>query len=428
MFARSAPRAALRVGRLAQYEVRPQIRPWEKLPAGARGPVQRQCGRQLHSSFKEQFRDEFRKSPILFPFALGGVLLVASIAVFYVPYYYRNVIIKPYHKFPEPVAKKLRKAIFYSSGAHMDLREANKYFRQALQTAQEIGMDPFTDEILGVKLAIATIYENAGHHQVAAEVMEVMRADCKRWMAEYSDKHWNDGMRSRVLKRIVELNVKLGQLYDVKYMNEPDEGEKVLTEAVEMALKEKARRENEGIKEGEGDWMTDEELGGTLEALGQHYEQFDAHYLATPLFLQALALCPPKSCHRVVLMNNISTCLAQQTPPPLSATLPQSATDSFPNTPPPSRATLIEQAKAWANRAIAKAATISPPDRNEECDIGCATATHNLGEFFEMEGKLKEARQQYDEAASLAKALSFSEGYANAKAGLHRLKELERRK
>jgi hypothetical protein len=87
---------------------------------------------------------------------------------------------------------------------------------------------------------------------------------------------------------------------------------------------------------------------------------------------------------------------------------------------------LIEQARQWATKALAQASTIKPPDRNEECDIGCAVATHNLGEFFEMEGKIKEARQKYEEAASLAKSMGFAEGQTNARAGLRRLKELEK--
>ena len=36
-------------------------------------------------------------------------------------------------------------------------------------------------------------------------------------------------------------------------------------------------------------------------ALGPHYEERNQHYLSAPLFLQALGLCPPKSCHSVVL-------------------------------------------------------------------------------------------------------------------------------
>lgn len=88
----------------------------------------------------------------------------------------------------------------------------------------------------------------------------------------------------------------------------------------------------------------------------------------------------------------------------------------------------MDHAKQWAQKALDRSASIKPPDRNEECDVGCAVATHNLGEFFEMEGKLKEARQKYEEAASLAKAVGFEDGRTNANAGLKRLKALEEKK
>jgi hypothetical protein len=58
--------------------------------------------------------------------------------------------------------------------------------------------------------------------------------------------------------------------------------------------------------------------------------------------------------------------------------------------------------------------------------MGCAVATHNLGEFFEMEGKVQEARQKYEEAATLAKKMGFADGLTNARAGLKRLKEMEK--
>jgi len=147
----------------------------------------------------------------------------------------------------------------------MDIREANKYFRQALQVANEIGMDPFSDEIMGVKYAIAALFEQSGHYSLACDVLEIMRMDCQRWVDEFSDQHWNNGNRSRVKKNMVQINVKLAELYNTKYVNEPDNAEKRLVEAVESALGEKQRRETEGVKQGEGDWMTDEELGATLE-------------------------------------------------------------------------------------------------------------------------------------------------------------------
>lgn len=66
---------------------------------------------------------------------------------------------------------------------------------------------------------------------------------------------------------MVQINVKLAQLYDTKYVNEPENGEKRLVEAVESALAEKQRREKEGLKTGEGPWMTDDEMGATLEGM-----------------------------------------------------------------------------------------------------------------------------------------------------------------
>jgi hypothetical protein len=196
-----------------------------------------------------------------------SILAVSTFAITYLPWYYQNMIIKPYHRFPEPVAKKLRRAIYYSRGSGYDIREANKYFRQALAIASDEGMDPFSAEILGVKYTISRLFEEAGQYPLACDVLEIMRVDCQRWMDEFSDQHWEDGDRSRVLKAMVQLNVKLGELYSSKYMNQPEDAEKRYTEAVEMALRERNRREKEGVKQGEGDWMTDEELGGAMECM-----------------------------------------------------------------------------------------------------------------------------------------------------------------
>ncbi|KAF1844990.1 uncharacterized protein K460DRAFT_283710 [Cucurbitaria berberidis CBS 394.84] len=429
MFSKTLPRAAPRISALVQCcEAQPSLHRLTKLPNRTWKPIQQPLGRRYRSTMREQFRDQYYKSPVLFPFAIGVIALVSGICVLYIPWYYRNVIIKPYHNFPEPVAKKLRKALFYSRGKWLDIREANKHFRQALALADELGMDPFSDEIMGVKYTIAALFEDAGYYSLAIDVLEIMRNDCQRWADEFSDRHWNNGNRSRVKKNMVQISLKLGLLYDTRYVNEPENAEKRLVEAVESALSEKQRRERDGVKPGEGPWMTDDEMGGTLEALGTHYEQFDSHYLATPLFVKALELCPPKSCHSVVLMNNISTCLVQQTPPSSSDAITMSSAPSdFPVTNSAPRTLLIEQARQWATKALAQAAAIKSPDRNDECDVGCAVATHNLGEFFEMEGKISEARQKYEEAASLAKKMGFAEGQTNARAGLKRLRVLEKK-
>lgn len=108
-------------------------------------------------------------------------------------------------------------------------------------------------------------------------------------------------------------------------------------------------------------------------------------------------------------MNNLSISVAQQDPP------------AIPGQKRPSREALVQNAQMWARKSLAVAAKIQPPERTEECDIGCAVATHNLGEFAEMLGKVEEAKQRYEEAKGLAKAVGFQEGVMNSEDALRRL-------
>ena len=97
-------------------------------------------------------------------------------------------------------------------------------------------------------------------------------------------------------------------------------------------------------------------------------------------------------------MSNLALALALQHP------------SSAPNQPPPSAADQILSAKTWAVKALKLAASITPPARSDECDIGCAVATINLGDFAEMEGNLEEARNKWREGESLSQVIKFEEG------------------
>ncbi|KAI9813662.1 MAG: hypothetical protein M1827_003733 [Pycnora praestabilis] len=373
----------------------------------------------------------------------------------YVNYVYKSYIVDAFHKFPEPVAQKLRRALYYTN-ISLSPQDAMKYYRQALAVADEVGMDPFSDEIIGVKIQVAALLEKIQQFQKAIDVLEIVRNDCLKWIDLYGAKEGKEGDRTRILGKTVGVSVKLGELYANEFVREQEAAEGALVWAVETVLKEKKRREDQGVKPGEGEWMTDEEIGGALEcdyapsnpspmhsqtrreinpnklftALGNHYEERNQHYLAAPLYLQCLSLLPLTDCHSVVLsipptppplpsflikpsltttVNNLSISLAQQVPPPT------------PNIPPISRPALINNARSWANKALTVSSAIKPPQRNEECDEGCAVATHNLGEFAEMDGDVTEARRRYEEARALAKAMGFQEGVERARDALLRV-------
>jgi hypothetical protein len=121
-------------------------------------------------------------------------------------------------------------------------------------------------------------------------------------------------------------------------------------------------------------------------------------------------------------MNNLAASLAQQRPPPSFYESPTlSHTKETKQPPLPTAADFREQATLWARKALILSQTIAPPDRTEECDTGCAVATHNLGEFAEASGRFAEASKLYREAESLAKGMGFDEGTKQAQEALIRV-------
>ncbi|SLM36272.1 Tetratricopeptide-like helical domain [Lasallia pustulata] len=403
MFLRSCPRV-LRSGALRSYTRKEQR--LETLPAHTLRPIIQPWPRPRHSTTAAAAKKVFKENPFLVSLA-SFFILCGMGGLFYVNYVYNTYIIGAFKMYPEPVAIKLRRALFYTN-QDLQPNQAVKYYRQALEVADQLGMDPFSNEILGVKFQLASLMEKIKQYEKAIDILEIVQSDCLKWIELFGDKEGNQGKRTRVLGKTVSTSVKLGDLYAI--LHEEETAQARLVWAVETALKEQRRRETEGVKEGEGEWMSNEGIGGALESLAHNYEEKNQHYLAAPLFLQALAMIPQPTCHSVVLMNNLSISLAQQNPPPT------------PSEPPQSRSAHISFARAWAEKSLAIAATIEPPLRTEECDTGCAAATHNLGEFAEMDGDVAEARRRYEEARGLSGAIGFEEGVRNAEAGLKRLK------
>jgi len=377
------------------------------------------------STFSEGAEKIFKEYPIAITFATISILL-GSFGVMYANYRYQTYIIAAFHKYPEPVAQKLRRAIYFTN-EDLQPKEAIKYYRQALQIAEEMGMDPFSDEIMGVKIRVAALMERIQQYSKAIQVLEILRRDSLAWIEQLGGLEQNRKKRTEVLSKCVRISVKLGELYGQPVIYNREVAEERLVWAVETVLKERQRRDTQKIsEEDEGPWMNDEEIGAAMESLAHTYEEKNQHYLATPLFLQALSLVKQGSCHSVILMNNLASSLAQQSP--RAARAAQAFAESRnisaqPAGPTVTRETMIENARTWAQKAIDVAANIKPPVRDEECDVGCAVAAHNLGEFAEMQKDVKEAERRYEEAVSLSRAIGFQEGVENSSERLRLLKQ-----
>ncbi|KAM0718579.1 hypothetical protein Q7P37_005649 [Cladosporium fusiforme] len=407
------------------HTARTRSSPFGRKPNATRARFTNQQRRNA-SSFGDKAKSLFQEYPFQIVLA-SGFVLSGAVAVVYANYVYQNYIIASFHKYPEPVAVKLRRALYYTN-QDLQPKEALKYYRQALQIAEEIGMDPFSDEIMGVKIQVAGMMEKIEQYTKAIQVLEILRRDSLQWMEQLGGLEENKIKRTNVLQKLVGISIKLGELYSQPVIYNRDMAENRLVWAVETVLKERQRRDTQKVsEEAEGAWLSDSEIGAAMEALAHTYEDKDQHHLATPLFLQALSLHGTSSCHSVILMNNLASCLAQQSPRAAKAAQEYARSQAItageqPEQPLVTRETMISNAQTWAQKAIDVAAKIQPPERDEECDMGCAVALHNLGEFAEMKGDLAEARKKYAEAISLAKALGFAEGVENGQA---RLKELK---
>ncbi|KAI0972292.1 TPR domain-containing protein [Xylaria arbuscula] len=435
--------------------------------------------RPLFSAFRGQnLRTLFRQSPEELVIAIILLCGCAAVSVYVVFAYFNYFQASQFTRFPPEIAKSLRRALYYTNYSP-DPKLAAKYYKLALEQCAAAGLDPFSDEVIGVRIQLAAWLEKIGKFNNSIEVLEALLRDCKKWV-ELMEKSAQDGLidklgrltnavapqptipkekegegdeesveepenlwakRTRVLGKTVGISVKLGELYSDEHVLQGDAAGEHLVWAVETVLKELQRRQVDGVKEGEGDWMTPEQIGGALEALGNHYESKSQHYLAAPLYLQAVTLSPPNSCHTAVLsefsgsdgptfsnqsfyqVNNLATSLAQQ---PLQSPLspqPVSGNEkpSQLNSQVPTRATLLASARSWALQALSTAQKVTGEDRTEECDEACAVAMCNLGDIAAMAGDVQEAKRRFRESLELSQKLSFEPGVEQAKDGLKRV-------
>ena len=123
---------------------------------------------------------------------------------------YQTYILGAFHNYPEEVAKKLRRALYYTN-TDLQPQEAIKYYKQALQIAEEMEIDPFSDEIMGVKIQVAKLMEDVGQIGKAIQVLEILRRDSLEFLRQYGDREHNKTKRTRVLAKCVGMSVKLGE-------------------------------------------------------------------------------------------------------------------------------------------------------------------------------------------------------------------------
>ncbi|KAM0246270.1 hypothetical protein ACHAQJ_010289 [Trichoderma viride] len=390
---------------------------------------------------------------LLFTFVFSAVAIRAYINTFY------N---SQFSRYPEPVANTLRRAIYYTN-IKPDPELALRYYKKAMEQCTEVGLDPFSDEVLGIRIQVSFWLEKINSHKAAIDVLESVLGDCRKWIdvmeqsvkdgkvndegryvgdvrpiaaantasdskadeaeqatpAEPSETLWHK--RQRLLSKAISTSVKLGEMYADEHVLNPDQSHTHLVWAVETSLKEFRRRKTDGPKPGEDNWLSPEELGGSMESLGRDYERRSQFQLAIPLFFQALRLCE-SPCHRAVIMNNLAAAFAQQ---PLYTTGTMEPSEGlkelFDASMPTTRKEFLEAGLNWAQNAYLHAKDVEGDDRTPECDEACAVALCNWGDVAAMLGKTELAKKKYKQCIEMSNKMEFPEGVKQAQQGLAKL-------
>lgn len=247
---------------LTKHPSRPQAHIHISLSRNSRRNAYR--SHSTNDSFWTRSKNLYHRHPYQVSLA-AACIVFASGCIVYANYLYQSYIIASFHKYPEPVAQKLRRALYFTN-TDLQPKEALKYYKQALEIANELGMDPFSEEIIGVKIQVASLMEKIENYSKAIEVLEILKRDCLQWEELLGKLDKNKEKRTRVLKTTIAVSVKLGELYSNEYINNTTAAEERLVWAVETTLREKMRRDAEGVKvEDEGEWMSNDEMGASME-------------------------------------------------------------------------------------------------------------------------------------------------------------------
>ncbi|CAK7230642.1 hypothetical protein SCUCBS95973_007644 [Sporothrix curviconia] len=429
--------------------------------------------RSLFTPFRGQtLRTLFRSNPEELVLALAvlvaSVFVIAYVARIYFTYFNS----RQFTRYPPSVAKYLRRALYFSNYSP-DPKRALKNYKLALEQCGALGLDPFSDDVLGIRIQLASWMEQIRNYDAAIKILELLLADCKRWVdlmekdakdgvlngganglsprlplplltgkakkqaflggdekeegetqqAAESETIW--GRRSRILRKAIAISVKLGELYADEHVLNADLAHERLVWSVDAALKEFQQRTVDGLKDGEGAWMSPVEMGAALESLGHSYESRSQFHLALPLFFQALRVCSDP-CHSAVIMNNLAISFAQHPVQPPYETLVGSVIDKpAPGAPPitknEAQRAYYETAQRWAQNAHQHATETTGDARTAECDQACAVALCNLGDISALLGNMREASQRFQEARAMSRAMGFDAGVQQAEAGLARL-------
>ncbi|KAL4881699.1 hypothetical protein BJY04DRAFT_188610 [Aspergillus karnatakaensis] len=386
-------------------------------------------------SLRKGWKTARRDSPVTLTLAL--VIFVGAMSLWAYILYDQIIAKAPYYKkFPKPVEKSLRRAVYFTE-VKLEPRRALALYKEALAAATECGLHPFSDEVVGIKLQVAGMLELAGLWDASIKVLEQTRAELLNWVADGRGKEaskkeaeekqkktlvknpdvtdpleleeyekikeaeeYERRQRDKAVKKAVGISVKISSIYNSDHVQDDKKAEAHGEAAVELALKELQYRESLGLpvsgnldESREFGWISRTETSIVLFNLGSLYSQDETkRELAIPLYLRALEILRAEegtkaSCKQVMIMSKLGGAMFKRAQQPFRVKDPEAA-----------RRQALDAAVQWSLQAEDTYAAVPQNEKDTLCHLCRASAMNVVGEYAEAKGTLEDAAKWHTEA------------------------------
>ncbi|KAJ9638152.1 hypothetical protein H2204_004463 [Knufia peltigerae] len=349
--------------------------------------------------FEKMVIDARVQHPILFPFLLIGCF--GSVSMLLVMAYNEYKKDKLHTTdYPPEVEERLRLALHYTH-IQPDPETSAKYFLQAIQKAEEAGMDPLKPDALGIRIRFSQMWENFGHIKSAIEILDGMVKDVQQKVAEIDEGRAGGAMpseqeeatRRTLLRATIQAKVKLASLYESDYMQDRSMAKQVLSDAVGLVVKETKDPQTNGFTNDNSAGMTTGEIAAMLSQMGDLYATTGEEANALQVYMLTLqplrASCNgTRSCKEAQVLSNIASTMDLALKKP----------DAKINGRPATKSSLAAARKAainWADQAIATTEAVEPEDRDDICELASLSARMTRADLLLESGDKAESQEAF---------------------------------
>lgn len=330
---------------------------------------------------------------------VGFVLAVASLALLalmaYDQYTNPNPVLAAY---PPEVELHLRSAL-YAVHVSPDPEKAEYFFTQALRASERVGMDPYSPEVIGLRIRLAECLEKFGRAKGAIEVLHGTSKFCEQKVADIDrgvtsqQPEQTKTLRKGMLRTILRCRVKEAALYESEFVQNPFKAREVLSDAIGLLVKETQDPQTKGFSEDNAAGLPLDEISSMLSQMGDLYATTGEESNAVQVYMLTLAplrqACNgSRSCKEVQILSNIASTMDIALKRP-GATI---------NGQPANKQNMAAGRKAilaWAEQAIKTAEVVKPEDRDEVCELGLISAEMTKADLLVEDGKNIQAREAF---------------------------------